>query len=70
MTVDSFKTTYIGLYLMYKILENTKRTKLKFYTRVNIGLKQTTTWIFKQLQLNTIREIIKMKIILYVTSNM
>lgn len=68
MTVDdSFKTTYIGLYLMYKILENTKHTKLKFYTRVNIGLQPNTLWIFKQLQLNTIREIIKMKIILYVT---
>lgn len=51
---------------MYKILENTKHTKLKFArvnTRVNIGLQRNTLWVL-QLQLNTIREIIKMKIIL------
>lgn len=67
MTVDdSFKTTYIGSYLMYKILENTKHTKLKFNKRVNIGLQQNTLWILKQLQLSTVREIIKMKIIIYV----
>lgn len=46
MTVDDiFKTTYIGLYVMYKILENTKHKKLKFYKRVTIGIQLNTLWV-------------------------
>lgn len=62
MTVDdSFKTTYIGLYLMYKILENTEHTKLKFYKRENIGFQQNTLWASNSYNLTQYERLSKWK---------